>query len=244
MARLLAHREQPIPSLRDVAAGGPADPRRHVAADDGQGAGGSLPVDGRAHRRPRSLPRTEPEIYPVPTPATAPSARDGGEGPTPLSGAALVVAGLSSRRPGGGCVGRLRPGPAGHVVVSTWNAAGGSAAGPASPSARQDRQESRTSVSPATEPIGKVRQFQGHETARVESVCVARDGRHALSAGQDWKVRYWDVETGQESGHQADDNEAPLRSRPTASTPCRGATTKPSGSGTSRTESSRPPQRP
>ncbi len=53
---------------------------------------------------------------------------------------------------------------------------------------------------PPPEPIGEVHRFRGHERPRVESVCVTTDGKHALSAGEDGKVRCWDIATGREIG--------------------------------------------
>ncbi|WP_406695512.1 serine/threonine-protein kinase [Singulisphaera sp. Ch08] len=48
------------------------------------------------------------------------------------------------------------------------------------------------------ESIGEIRRFAGHEDRLVESIAVATDGQHALSAGLDCTVRYWDLLTGQE----------------------------------------------
>jgi serine/threonine-protein kinase len=54
---------------------------------------------------------------------------------------------------------------------------------------------------------GELRRYIGHQNEWVEGVAVARDGRVALSVGDDQKPRLWDVASGRElrqlEGHQA-----------------------------------------
>ena len=47
-------------------------------------------------------------------------------------------------------------------------------------------------------PIVEARRFLSHGGRPAESVAIARDGRHALSAGDDQTVRYWKVADGEE----------------------------------------------
>ncbi|WP_254053899.1 protein kinase domain-containing protein [Singulisphaera sp. GP187] len=59
-------------------------------------------------------------------------------------------------------------------------------------------QEETKAVPEPIEPIGEIRRFSGHEDRLVESIAVATDGKHALSAGLDCTVRYWNLATGDE----------------------------------------------
>lgn len=45
------------------------------------------------------------------------------------------------------------------------------------------------------ETLGVARKLRGH-TRQIQSLSWSRDGRFLLSAGQDWKVVLWDLETG------------------------------------------------
>lgn len=42
---------------------------------------------------------------------------------------------------------------------------------------------------------GVARKLRGH-TRQIQSLSWSKDGRYLLSAGQDWKVILWDLETG------------------------------------------------
>lgn len=76
-------------------------------------------------------------------------------------------------------------------------------------SAAEPERNNHPEVPPAeSERIGEVRQFRPHgDGVVVESVAVSHDGRHALSGGHDFAVRYWDIKTGEELWRNFHDKE-------------------------------------
>jgi serine/threonine protein kinase len=212
MACLLAHREQPIPRVRDLRpevpsiidttlqrmlAKAPADRHPSVAA---------LLTDLEACLAPDAHVRAGPVPTPQPRIDGDSQSQPGRLLPTLLWSVAIVLAGgvlaavvtsivldgrqakPADRDRGFVAIPKPDPPPPGNSPPQ-WIVP---------EKVTEERPEEK--APPPIEPIGEVRPFQGHGELRVESVAVTADGKRALSAGEDWKVRCWDIATGREVG--------------------------------------------
>jgi len=212
MACLLAHREQPIPLLRDARPEVPpsldATLQRMLAKDpeDRYPSIDPLIADLAACRAPDTSVPAGPVPTPQPRIESESESQPGRLLLTLFWSVAIVVAGAALAAALAAIViDRRQATPGGrdldHVVVPRRDPAPpGNSPPPLIVPGKVTEMRPQEEVPQPIEPIGEVQRFQGHGEPRVESVAVTADGKRALSAGEDWKVRCWDIATGREVG--------------------------------------------
>jgi hypothetical protein len=227
MACLLAHREHPIPALGDAR---PEAPRRldrtlrrmlAKVPEDRYPTADALIAALEASSPPEPEPEPGPEAGAARGPVLSPPIDPGAED------ARRTVQPLRSRRPRATIViagGLLLVAAVAGMVARGWFRRGGAVVEavatkvPVGRTSRDERAQSpsasdaapappadttATAPSPrdeAIEPPGEVRRFERVENLRVEGIAVSADGARALTAGDDWRVRCWDVATGSKTG--------------------------------------------
>lgn len=218
MACLLAHREQPIPSLHDarpeILPTLDATLRRMMAKlpEDRQPSMDAVladlesyldsPPEADAEPAPASCLPVDTESAGPPEPRTRARRR----GPVVVVSVvclAAVLALVQANRP------RTPPQPRAPALARTVPVAPQSQSTPVRDPSTPDVKtpgETPKDQPPPTEPIGVVRPLQMHKDHQaVEGIVVTRDGKLALSVGRDWTVRCGEVETGTELWHREHD---------------------------------------
>jgi hypothetical protein len=225
MACLLAHREQPIPSLRAVR---PEAPQRldlvlgrmlAKSPEDRHPSTDAVIADLESclGPEPEADPVPVPVPVPVPGPAVSPPADPTTEVATattsgsrlPLRGVALAAAGglLGAIVMGMGGRWWVRPretaaanaGLEAAAPIGSPGEPGAPATGPENAPPPASRPAEAASEEPRPiETVGEVHRFRDMGNVRVEGIAVSADGGQALTAGDDGRVRCWEVSTGSE----------------------------------------------